>query len=66
MLIGKDIPVGPGAITRLLSASMAKLKLGILDYLQRGMVYSCVGLSIYAVGMSILIHRDTMRKGEGE
>jgi len=44
---------------------MARLKLGVLDYLHRGLVYSCVGLSVYAVAMSIVIHRDTMKKGEG-
>lgn len=43
-----------------------KSKLGLLDYLQRGVGYSCVGLSVYAVVMSIFIHRDTMQKGEGE
>ena len=42
-----------------------KQKLGILDYLHRGVVYSCVGLSIYAITMTILVHRDTMKKGEG-
>ena len=48
------------------STATRKPKLGILDYLQRGVGYSCVGLSVYAVVMSIFIHRDTMQKGEGE
>lgn len=46
------------------SPTMAKLRM--LDYLHRGVVYSCVGLSIYAITMAVLIHRDTMRRGQGE
>ncbi|KAF8161423.1 hypothetical protein B0H34DRAFT_700909 [Crassisporium funariophilum] len=38
-------------------------RLGITDILHRGVVYSLVGLSGYAVVMSVLIHRDTMKRG---
>jgi len=45
------------------SRTMARL--GVLDYLQRGIVYSCVGMCVYAVTMSVLVHRDTMKRGQG-
>ncbi|KAF9523820.1 hypothetical protein CPB83DRAFT_649611 [Crepidotus variabilis] len=44
---------------------MVRAKLGVLDYVQRGVAYTCVGLCLYAVTMSVLIHRDTMRRGQG-
>ncbi|KAF8806668.1 hypothetical protein BYT27DRAFT_7191233 [Phlegmacium glaucopus] len=40
---------------------MARLPLS--DILHRGVVYSLAGLSVYAVVMSVLIHRDTMQRG---
>lgn len=43
--------------------SMARLPLS--DILHRGVVYSLAGLSVYAVAMSIFIHRDTMQRGRG-
>jgi len=40
---------------------MARLPLS--DILHRGVVYSLAGLSVYAVVMSVFIHRDTMQRG---
>lgn len=42
---------------------MARLPLP--DILHRGVVYSLAGLSVYAVVMSVFIHRDTMKRGRG-
>lgn len=38
-------------------------RLSILDYLQRGVVYSCVALSVYGVAMGISAHRHIVHKG---
>ncbi|KAF9563015.1 hypothetical protein CPC08DRAFT_687142 [Agrocybe pediades] len=38
-------------------------RLPIADILHRGVVYSLVGLSVYGVVMSVLIHRDTLQRG---
>ncbi|TFK26336.1 hypothetical protein FA15DRAFT_616119 [Coprinopsis marcescibilis] len=38
-------------------------RLSILDYLQRGVVYTCAALSVWGVGMGVAIHRDTLRRG---
>ncbi|KAF9479093.1 hypothetical protein BDN70DRAFT_879159 [Pholiota conissans] len=40
-------------------------RLPLTDILHRGVVYSLAGLSVYGVVMSVLIHRDTMRRGRG-
>lgn len=40
-------------------------RLSITDMLHRGVVFSLAGLSVYAVVMSVLIHRDTMQRGQG-
>ncbi|TFK45040.1 hypothetical protein BDQ12DRAFT_674015 [Crucibulum laeve] len=37
--------------------------LPVLDILHRGVVYSLVGISIWGVGMSVAVHRDTLRRG---
>ncbi|KAF8181823.1 hypothetical protein BJ912DRAFT_979232 [Pholiota molesta] len=42
---------------------MARLSIG--DILHRGVVYSLAALSVYGVVMSVLIHRDTMKRGRG-
>ena len=44
---------------------MSRPRLSLADYLQRGIVYSLAGLSVYAVVMSFLVHRDTMKRGRG-
>ncbi|KAF6761127.1 hypothetical protein DFP72DRAFT_804392, partial [Ephemerocybe angulata] len=41
-------------------------RLGVLDYLHRAVVYSCVGISIWGIGMGVAVHRDTLRRGRGE
>jgi len=38
-------------------------RLPLSDILHRGIVYSLAGLSVYAVVMSVFIHRDTMQRG---
>jgi hypothetical protein len=43
---------------------MARPRLSIGDYLHRGIVYSLAGLSLYAVVMSVLVHRDTIKRGQ--
>jgi hypothetical protein len=48
---------------RIPSQSMARLSIG--DILHRGVVYSLAALSVYGVVMSVLIHRDTMKRGRG-
>ncbi|KAF9012668.1 hypothetical protein BDQ17DRAFT_718773 [Cyathus striatus] len=40
-------------------------RLSLIDYLHRGVVYSLVGLTVWGVGMSVAVHRDTMRRGRG-
>ncbi|KAF8959933.1 hypothetical protein BDZ97DRAFT_1761087 [Flammula alnicola] len=40
---------------------MARLPLA--DILHRGVVYSLAALSVYGVVMSIMVHRDTMKRG---
>ena len=45
--------------------AMSRPRLSLADYLQRGIVYSLAGLSVYAVVMSFLVHRDTMKRGRG-
>ncbi|PPQ89006.1 hypothetical protein CVT25_005105 [Psilocybe cyanescens] len=39
-------------------------RLPLVDILHRGVVYSLAGLTVYGVVMSVLIHRDTIRRGE--
>jgi hypothetical protein len=43
--------------------TMARLPLS--DILHRGLVYSLAGLSVCALVMSVVIHRDTMQRGRG-
>jgi len=38
-------------------------RLSLTDILHRGVVYSLVGLSVYGVVMSVVIHRDTLKRG---
>ncbi|EPQ55330.1 hypothetical protein GLOTRDRAFT_129609 [Gloeophyllum trabeum ATCC 11539] len=38
--------------------------LSIWDVLQRGIVLSCVGLSVYGIVAAGLVHRDTLRRGQ--
>ncbi|KIM35324.1 hypothetical protein M413DRAFT_79490, partial [Hebeloma cylindrosporum] len=45
--------------------AMSRPRLSFTDYLHRGIVYSLAGLSVYAVVMSFLVHRDTMKRGRG-
>lgn len=38
-------------------------KLSVLDILHRTVVYSLVGISVYGIGMGVVVHRDTLRRG---
>lgn len=40
-------------------------KLSVLDILHRTVVYSLVGISVYGIGMGVVVHRDTLRRGRG-
>lgn len=39
--------------------------LPVLDILHRGIVYSLAGLTVCGMGMSIVVHRDTLQRGRG-
>ncbi|KAF8911620.1 hypothetical protein CPB84DRAFT_1821033 [Gymnopilus junonius] len=38
-------------------------RLSLTDILHRGVVYSLAGLTVYGVVMSVVVHRDTLRRG---